>query len=177
MGLSDLYSKLIYKSNKNNDFPIKIHKSIFDKELSNIYELYKHNINIIPPISKINEYKTSYEIIYNFYNIQLFKTYLQNNTNNIHFIINQFISFLKYLQKSNIIIYNLNINSIYLDINTFNFYIIDFFNIQFSSFKYSIHTIYFNIHLYFFKFLNHKNSEYYKKLLNESDEDIVNYYC
>lgn len=127
----DPKSSLSYSIQKGKICKKFFDKASFDIELYNIILLKSKKIGILPEIIHIENNL----IEYNYNNIKILKDVLNDKNTNFHLLINELLSFFKYLQTKKIIIGNVNINNIYVNItfDTFKIFIIDITCVKFNQ--------------------------------------------
>jgi hypothetical protein len=131
----NIHNDISYDIYEGNITKIFLKKSKFDWDVYVTCMLDKLELDIIPEITNINYNGDDTRISSISYNtnelISLRKLFETNN--NFHYIIHELLSFLNCIKNKNVLIGNLNIDTIYANKNTLQFYILDISNTIFKE--------------------------------------------
>lgn len=132
--LNLLYTDMTYTKTRNNNIVKTFfdnHK--FDWELYIILMLDTIKLNIYPKILDIKYSKSNSSIEFETKDLTPLREVFENNGANFHLIINELLSFIRYIRMKKVVIGNLHIDSIYIDLSTMKLYILDLSNTTFSN--------------------------------------------
>lgn len=132
--LNLLYTDMTYTKTRNNNIVktfVDNHK--FDWELYIILMLDTIKLNIYPKILDIKYSKSNSSIEFETKHLTPLREVFENNGANFHLIINELLSFIRYIRMKKVVIGNLHIDSIYIDLSTMKLYILDLSNTTFSN--------------------------------------------
>lgn len=132
--LNLLYSDMFYEKSKDNTV-LKMffdnHK--FDWELYIIFTLEQMGLNIFPKVIDINYNKSGSYIEFDTKNLTPLREVFENSSANFHLIINELLSFVRYIRIKKVMIPNLHIDSLYIDMSKMKLYVLDLSNTVFAD--------------------------------------------
>jgi hypothetical protein len=130
--LNLLYSDMYYEKSKNNTITkIFFDNHKFDWELYIMLTLDKMGLDIYPKVLDVNYTKTGSSIEFDTKDLTPLREVFENSGANFHLIINELLSFIRYIRVKKVLIGNLHIDSLYINLSTMRLYVLDLSNTTF----------------------------------------------
>jgi hypothetical protein len=132
--LNLLYTNIYYeKSNNGNITKMFLDNHKFDWELYIMITLDTMGLDIYPKILNVDYNKSGSFIEFDTKELTPLREVFENNSANFHLIINELLSFMRYIQMNKILIGNMHIDSLFINLTTMRLYILDLSNTTFTD--------------------------------------------
>jgi len=167
--LNKLHNDIFYEKTKGNISKTFLQKSKFDFEVYVSLMLNKIGLDIIPDILTIDYDNTIYPCI-TFDTSRLISLRKIFETKHFHYVINELLSFLKTIKNKNVLIGNLNVDTIYVDEKSMRFYVLDITNTIFKDISQDLTTQSLYLSLYD-NSINNQVIQYFKQEIDILSKD------
>lgn len=132
--LNLLYTDMYYEKTKdNNVLKMFFDNHKFDWELYIMLTLDSIGLDIYPKVLDINYSKSGSSIEFDTKHLTPLRQVFENSSANFHLIINELLSFIRYIRVKKVLIGNLHIDSIYINLSTMKMYVLDLSNTTFTD--------------------------------------------
>lgn len=132
--LNILYTDAYYEKSKDGNITklfFDNHK--FDWELYIMITLDTMGLDIYPKILNVDYNKSGSCIEFDTKELTPLREVFENSSANFHLIINELLSFMRYIRMKKVLIGNMHIDSIYINLTTMRLYILDLSNTTFTD--------------------------------------------
>jgi hypothetical protein len=132
--LNLLYTDVFYEKSKSGNITKMFfdnHK--FDWELYIMLTLDNMGLDIYPTVLNVDYTKSGSYIEFDTANLTPLREVFEKSNLNFHLIINELLSFIRYIRMKKVIIGNLHIDSMHINLSTMKFYILDLSSTTFAD--------------------------------------------
>jgi hypothetical protein len=129
-----LYTDVFYEKSKSGNITKMFfdnHK--FDWELYIMLTLDNMGLDIYPTVLNVDYTKSGSYIEFDTANLTPLREVFEKSNLNFHLIINELLSFIRYIRMKKVIIGNLHIDSMHINLSTMKFYILDLSSTTFTD--------------------------------------------
>jgi hypothetical protein len=131
--LNILYTDMYYeKSNGGNITKTFFDNHKFDWESYIMITLDTMGLDIYPKILNVDYTKSGYYIEFDTKGLTPLREVFEKSSANFHLIINELLSFIRYIRVKKVLIGNMHIDSLYINLNTMKIYVLDLSNTTFT---------------------------------------------
>jgi hypothetical protein len=131
--LNLLYTNMYYEKSKDGNITklfFDNHK--FDWELYIMVTLDTMGLDIYPKILNVNYTKYGSHIEFDTKGLTSLREVFEKSCANFHLIINELLSFIRYIRVKKVLIGNIHIDSLYINLTTMKIYVLDLSNTTFT---------------------------------------------
>lgn len=132
--LNHLYTDMYYeKSSCGNIKKTFFDNHKFDWELYIMVTLDTMGLDIYPKILNVDYTKSGSHIEFDTKGLTPLREVFEKSSANFHLIINELLSFIRYIRVKKVLIGNMHIDSLYINLTTMKIYILDLSNTTFTD--------------------------------------------
>lgn len=132
--LNILYTDMYYeKSNDGNITKLFFDNHKFDWELYIMITLDTMGLDIYPKILNVDYTKSGSQIEFDTNGLTSLREVFEKSSANFHLIINELLSFIRYIRVNKVLIGNMHIDSLYINLTTMKMYVLDLSNTTFTD--------------------------------------------